>query len=402
VTLSAKALEMTMDGCDNWDYDASLHSVTTVTAWNGLTSTNCLCFNVTNAGSEAVPIPTLHQIVCATITRNTDIIEWRTDDSALATCPLATASGPTIRYINMRRGGGSEDKCFGKTADSSKLIDPRDICLGTLDPVTDKWRCLEGRNERIRYPTWDDNAPRPRHRLAGRISSCSKYQVYAFVNIALPPEPQPDLEELSWWELWGKIVLIVSGSVLFFMLVSAYVLWRLKRYRTKYFAKKEQLEDLQDRARELDEVSGGLGIADDDVDMVANPLVVEMQSLEKQVNKIKDDMNKETEDNKAIDELEKERQKLFAEMERVKAALREAADRARAARVSVTSGVSPLSTSVMANANPLSSMGSNNDDPFAAPTSVGRATISASTVTGQPARSDFTAGTRPKKKKDLD
>jgi hypothetical protein len=301
----------------------------------------------------------------------------------------------------MRRGGGSEDKCFGRTADTSKLIDPNDICLGTLDPVTDKWRCLEGRNERLRYPTWDENAPRPRHRVTGRISSCSKYQVYAFVNIPLPPAPEPEIDELSWWDRWGTTVLIVSGSILFFILVSSYVLWRLKRYRTKYFAKKEQLEDLQERARELDEVSGGLGIADEDVDMVANPLVVEMQTLEKQVEKIKDDMNKEVEENKAIDELEKERQRLYAEMERVKSALREAADRARAARVSVT-GTAPLSTSVMnTGASPLTT--TSMDDPFANPTTTTTRTTTATTTTsGQPIRSDFTSGARPKKKKELD
>jgi hypothetical protein len=339
------------------------------------------------------PTPAIYQIVCGTITRNTDIIDWRSDDSALSTCPSATAQGPTIRYINMRRIGGSEDKCFGRTADTARLIDAKDICLGTLDPESNRWRCLEGRNERIRYPTWDERAPRPRHRVEGRISSCSLYQVYAFVNIPLPPEPIPDFDSLSWWDEWGEIVIIVSSSILAFILISTYVLWRLKRYRTKYFAKKEQLEDLQDRARELDEVSGGLGIADDEVDMVANPLVVEMQSLEKQVAKIKDDMNKEVEENKAIDELEKERQRLFAEMERVKSALREAADRARAARVSV-SGVSALSTSVMTTSNPLANSASN-DDPFATRPAAG-------TTTQQPVKTDFTVGTRPKKKKEID
>jgi len=197
----------------------------------------------------------------------------------------------------------------------------------------------------------------------------------------------------------GPVAAHCPGSTLGFFLVAGYVLWRLKRYKTKYEAKKEQLEELQERARELDETSGGLGIADDEVDMVANPLVVQLASMEKQVAKIKEDIVKEADENKAIDDLEKERQRIYAEMERVKAALREAADRARAARVSVVSNDFPMATSVMNTSSPMG--GASTGDEFT--TSATRASAP-STVTAPPptTRTDFTSGVKRPKKKDVD
>jgi hypothetical protein len=41
-------------------------------------------------------------------------------------------------------------------------------------------------------------------------------------------------------------------------------------YRIKYQKNKQNLHELKERAREIDEFAGGLGIADEDVDMMAN------------------------------------------------------------------------------------------------------------------------------------
>jgi len=88
----------------------------------------------------------------------------------------------------------------------------------------------------------------------------------------------------------------------------------------------------------LDEFAGGLGIADEEVDMVANPLVVEMQELEKQVKAINDDIAKEGDENSQIDELERERQRIFAEIQKIKEQLAKDQAAAQAARVSVDKG----------------------------------------------------------------
>jgi len=216
--------------------------------------------------------------------------------------------------------------------------------LATIDPGSNQWRCLEGRNERIQYPTWSTASGRFRSRLQGRISTCETYQAYAFAHIPLPDPPPPYVEPYDWWKAWGIIVISVGCTVLFIGLVSGYAISRLIRYRTKYREKKKQLDQLNERAAELDEYAGGLGIADEEVDMVANPLVVEMQELEKQVKSINDDIAKEGEENQAIDELERERQRLFAEITKIKEQLAKDQQAAAAARVSVAAPATGLAT----------------------------------------------------------
>jgi len=72
-------------------------------------------------------------------------------------------------------------------------------------------------------------------------------------------------------------------------------------------------------AADLDENYGGLGVNDDDVDMVANPLVIEMQDLEKQIANVNSELGTNAEvQAREIDELELERQRLHAEIARVK------------------------------------------------------------------------------------
>jgi len=74
--------------------------------------------------------------------------------------------------------------------------------------------------------------------------------------------------------------------------------------------------------RELDETHGGLGVADEDVDMVANPMVLEMQELEEHLRKLDQTMAvQEARDELAMDKLEVERRRLYSEIERVKKAM---------------------------------------------------------------------------------
>ena len=102
-------------------------------------------------------------------------------------------------------------------------------------------------------------------RLTGRIATCNKYQAYAFVNIPLPPPPPPGSEPYDWWKAWGVYVISIGCALIVFGAISSYVIWRLKRYRTKYKKKKAELTELQERAQNLDEYAGGIGVADDEV-----------------------------------------------------------------------------------------------------------------------------------------
>jgi len=84
------------------------------------------------------------------------------------------------------------------------------------------------------------------------------------------------------------------------------------------------MDHLQDQVADLDQYAGGLGMTDEggEFDMVANPMVVEIEVLQKQMETVNDAFHGQAEeDAQEIDDLEKERQQLFAEIQRVKEAI---------------------------------------------------------------------------------
>jgi len=337
----------------------------------------CICVNVTGGNTGAA----LRSLQCMSITRLGDVVMgyMNIDPLAAGVCPdsVSLFSTASMKNYTLARLAGV-DACGGKVISAIQEIPPQDICLGTIDPVTSEWRCLAGRQERVDFPTWDSASGRPRSRVVGRISMCQPYSVYAFVNIKLPDAPIDLGPPFDWWAKWGAIVIGVSCAVVFIIAVSSYAISRLIRYRRKYREKKKELDQLTERAQDLDQYAGGLGIADEEVDMVANPLVVEMQELEKQVKAINDDIAKEGDENAQIDELERERQRIFAEIQKIKEQLSKDQAAAQAARVSVDKG--PVSLSAGAGVGTSST-------PARAP------------PRQQPARHDFGDAKRPARKK---
>jgi hypothetical protein len=115
------------------------------------------------------------------------------------------------------------------------------------------------------------------------------------------------------------IVGVLIGTAAF-CLCSAYVIWRLQRYRVKYLENKATLAALEDRARELDETAGGIGIADDEVDMMTNPMVIQMNELSKQLEEVNVQLDTRAEkDELRMQALESDRMRIHAEMERMAA-----------------------------------------------------------------------------------
>jgi len=100
----------------------------------------------------------------------------------------------------------------------------------------------------------------------------------------------------------------------------------------------------------LDETAGGLGIADDEIEMIANPLIVEMQELEGQITKVNEELMQTKESQSVqINQLKSESERIMAEIERVKSELAKTqkqgptraveAPRAAGGTVMVTGGV---------------------------------------------------------------
>jgi hypothetical protein len=75
------------------------------------------------------------------------------------------------------------------------------------------------------------------------------------------------------WFAQNKAALLgglIGGAVL--LAFMAYFGWRLQRYKRKFEEQQRKNEVLQARKEEIDEREGGLGIAGDDITMVANPV----------------------------------------------------------------------------------------------------------------------------------
>jgi len=220
---------------------------------------------------------------------------------------------------------------------SSTVILPKDVCLATIDANTMQWTCLEYYSERVitQLQPWYSNLPvnTPANRMTGRLKRCDQGAlltmngqtfgpVYAFANIDLPPPPQPQPEDCNVWCKYKDVILGVTiGLGLAFILGGIFVCW-LIGVRKKYKKKQVQLDDLKDRAAVLDETSGGLGIADDEIEMIPNPLMVEMQELEGQITKVNQDLSRTKESQTVeINQLKSESERILAEIERVKTEL---------------------------------------------------------------------------------
>mmetsp|Transcript_39646 Transcript_39646/g.78018 ORF Transcript_39646/g.78018 Transcript_39646/m.78018 type:complete len:3634 (-) Transcript_39646:369-11270(-) len=247
------------------------------------------------------------------------------NECANTTASFSTLLNTTKSYF-FTRTSDSVDSCAAVAA--ARNIQPIDVCLAVLSGGS--FTCIEKYDERRDLKFEVDNAGNSRHQ--GRFKGCDN-RIYAFYNEPLgDPDPIKQPEAGMCDEVDGVnpcvVGAAVGGTLFFLFALGAYVIWRLMRYRTKYREEKDHLDHLADRAAELDEFSGGLGIGaggDDDIDMIANPLVIEMQELEEQIKKVQEDMGYQAErDAKEIDNLEMERQRLYAEIERVKSEMAKA------------------------------------------------------------------------------
>ena len=216
-------------------------------------------------------------------------------------------------------GGLSTDEVLPEDAEtSSALINPVDVCLAQV--VGNKWKCLR--------PTFSDRtslAPswtfgKPRNVVNGTIDACTNNigepYTFAFVHI---PVPATDTSSARTSDLDLTTVILAVVLTTLFLLIMAYVFWRLYRYRVKYKLNQKEHDELQRRAEEIDETGGGLGIADDSIQMVVNPLVIEMQDLEHQLARVQDTMVVQAKrDEIEIEELEEEQNRLYSEINRVR------------------------------------------------------------------------------------
>jgi hypothetical protein len=195
-----------------------------------------------------------------------------------------------------------------------------DVCLARVS-ASGEWICETGTyEERKAEPAFQDDG-RSRYLMRGRVRACQDEQgsllTYGFILSPLQTPPVNEQESKSLFE--RNRAAIVAGLVcgIVFLVVVTYVSWRLYRYRTKYKEQQRAHEELKRKEAELDETAGGLGIAQEGLTMVANPLVVEMQTLEEQLEAL-NITGSSYKDNAQLQAIEAERMRLQAEIDRVR------------------------------------------------------------------------------------
>jgi hypothetical protein len=209
--------------------------------------------------------------------------------------------------------------------------------LATIDAATMQWRCLENFPERATpslYP-WYPGMPvaTPSNRMTARLKRCDQGAVltvngqtfgpvFAFANIMLPDAPVAAEDDCNLVCKYEKVIIGVSVGLGLALILGGFLICWLVGVRRRYKEKQVQLDDLKDRAAVLDETSGGLGIADDEIEMIANPLIVEMQELEGQITKVNQELSRTKESQHVeINQLKSESERILAEIERVKSEL---------------------------------------------------------------------------------
>lgn len=290
-------------------------------------TSSCLCYNI----SEVAKTNTREDIevgqrLCLGFVRlgNNKRLMYNTEVAKMGECPSLDLSIVDANRRVLTLKTNDEDVC--ETEGKAGEVRPNDVCLGTRRGS--RWDCIQGYYERLEFPTWEPDSGERSYVYQGRLMQCEPGVTYAFLSIPLPPEPQPIVEQESFWERYGKTVLAVSITFLLCAVCMLLIISRLIRYRTKYKREQAEADELRGRAAEYQEKMGGLGMWDDEMEMVTNPLVLKISEEKKKLDAVSKELEqREREDEATAEQLEKERQQILAEMKRLSDMLNDAREK---------------------------------------------------------------------------
>lgn len=311
-------------GCDTIVFKGSIMSVPVDTGDNF-----DVIWNITSSGG-ANPLPVGTQLCTSlndVISRNR--IYFYTSPTNSTCPPPLTADG--VASLRGVPAPGFVDACAAAT--QAGIIDSVDICFGVFD-TRKEFKCLTGFYERTDpdfgtapqlpdvngFRSWFEGSGRRSSVIRGRLSQCNPGLIYGFFYVPLPPPPTKRSNEETFWEKYGAVIISMSVIGVFLCFVLGYALSRLIRYRTKYKEEKKEAEELRQEATMMAETMGGLGVWDEEVQMVSNPLVLQFNEQKKKLDEVEQSLEQQEERDAAeMDRLDKERQMIVAEMNRLKA-----------------------------------------------------------------------------------
>lgn len=330
-------LEVTSEttwGCDKvYDFTAQIFMVNTTDAYVPIqgTSQHCVCTRVTRTGNSGAAA--VGDQICMTLGKRRaqmQISLFKDAETRADTCASPGEAGVDVFTVKESGTVGERDACQDALdRANSGTISPRNVCLAQhtspLQPYDTRvnplgeWTCLSHWDQRDLFPVWSSYRGGPQNRVVGRLDRCDPSVAYAFIWSNLGQRATGGGSSQSVFEEYGWIILLVCGGVLLCFLLAAFYLWRQVRYRRKFKEEQRRKEELQGEAARLDEFAGGLGLGDDDVDMVANPLVVEMQRLDREIKQVNAELERAAKaEEREIQDLQEQRQAIYAEIQRVK------------------------------------------------------------------------------------
>jgi len=337
--------------CDQIFFSGDINKVTKLDQ-NTYTGGYNIEYNVTTTDDANALNVTKGQTICITVLGiGTGRIRmaFANDPAQLATCPdAAVLLGAGFTEAEARSYQVAPNAANPNACDQSinSKINPQDVCFGVFD-FTGEFRCFSGYYERIDadedlgFRSWFATSGRRFEVMRGRLSECSANGIYGFFNIPLPPEPIAETKARSFWDKYGAIVLGVTIPVVLILLVLAFVLYRLFRYRQKYKIEQREVNQLKEEADEMAQNWGGFGIAGDEIVMVANPLVLQLNEQKKKLDEVNKNLEQKEElDRMEMDKLDKERQTILEEMKRIERLLQAERGKKQAKRVDDAPAVS--------------------------------------------------------------
>jgi len=222
-----------------------------------------------------------------------------------------------------------------------------DVCLARIwtVPALDfkAWRCLIESPDarRLSYNAANTTLAPPTTAMVlsqvhGVFSACGKGnssaaegEIYGFIynpiKIYTPPFSESSfIRDYLLYILLGLFFALVLG------MGAVYWMFRLYRYRKKYHTERDNVKTMTEEVEEMEQFGGKAGTKDDEVQMISNPLVLQMKDMQARLDKNQMELRRqENVESKAQVELRKEhinalqtdRDKLMAELERLKGEL---------------------------------------------------------------------------------
>jgi hypothetical protein len=187
------------------------------------------------------------------------------------------------------------------TIDMNRYPMYQDVCLAFIYYIPSvnfaAWKCIDRTDDaRVADPvrTAAGNSTDPASTVTGILNSCNNQSLIGLRDSTLPttgiiygfvlqPARAVDLNGEAIDTFWAdNIVYIVLGICGFGAITMGVVYFgkRLHRYRTKYHQERKDVEKMGEEVNNMEQFGGQAGNKDEQLEMMANPMVVQAQQLQ--------------------------------------------------------------------------------------------------------------------------